>query len=44
VIRDRALKVAIKAAVDAGEFERAARLLEVLRDVPASGVRRASDG
>jgi hypothetical protein len=34
------LKVAIKAALDAGDLERAARLLEILRDLPARGIRK----
>jgi hypothetical protein len=38
---DGALRAAIKAAVDAGLIDRAARLLELLRDAPASGVRIA---
>ncbi len=32
---DEALKMAIKAAVDAGQYERAAKLLEVLKITPS---------
>jgi hypothetical protein len=35
---DAALKMAIKAAVDAGQYERAAKLLEVLRATPPAKV------
>jgi hypothetical protein len=37
LIPDEAVRAAIKAAVDAGRFELAARLLDVLGDAPKPG-------